>query len=409
MYLRRQGEARPPVVPVGPGVPRALARLGNGIAQPRLAEGFFQPQANQPDNNPAGGEQGAIMGDEVNIHNYNWGNDLFPSFDGTSSRQAATEWLDKLVLQMDLRQMEPDHRPIYFKTKLSGNAWRWLKSLTEDQRGAFDQLTQLFRERFGVQGQNNHELTNELHTRKQLPNENVADYLAAVTSLGERLEVGDQVILHLAITGLKPIYTQKVLEQNPADMENLIRIAKNLETAAKVVGEKDPLSRVQEGMDGINKKLEVMMLTKRPSSDDRRVTFRDDRSQSPFPRDDRARSPYPRDDRRRYENNRSQSAERYTEGRRPSRDGQSYNSGRGAREYSANYGPNYRNEPSRSNEPSRYSEPSRYNNRDRPSRGGGPTQGARSRPFQGNCYGCGTYGHRASDCRRARHPGEENQ
>ena len=105
----------------------------------------------------------------------------------------------------------------------------WLESLTDDVKSDYDRLTAAFERRYETSEMLKYKSAKEIFTGRQGPTETVDDYYSHLCRLGRQIEADPKMLQYAMLNGLHPQIATYVTQQQPADMEALLKAARDAE------------------------------------------------------------------------------------------------------------------------------------------------------------------------------------
>ena len=128
--------------------------------------------------------------------------DLKPDlFAGTSSEDAS-DWLDLFERISKINNWSSELQLKAFPIYLTGIARTWYLTLADDQKTNWDNLKQVFQDRF-TSGPQNWLLSQQLSARKQLSTEPLDKFITDITRLCKCLKLSDEQSTRYFIDGLQ--------------------------------------------------------------------------------------------------------------------------------------------------------------------------------------------------------------
>jgi len=119
------------------------------------------------------------------------------------SNSDADEWLRKFNNYRAYKAYDDAKSLGLFKALLDGGAEIWLESQTNEVTGDLTRLKQVFEERCKSPELLRYKNAREIFARKQLPDENVEDYIGIMRMLGKAMDADDNIVIYSILNGLK--------------------------------------------------------------------------------------------------------------------------------------------------------------------------------------------------------------
>jgi len=126
-----------------------------------------------------------------------------PTFSGASSIDADA-WFRRFLNYAEFRRLEGDDRLPLFRLLLVDAAADWVHGLPEETANSFDEVAELFHERFVSNVASKTANVAALWSRRQRDEEPAEDFINATKRLAAKIPIRDEVLVcHAAIQGLK--------------------------------------------------------------------------------------------------------------------------------------------------------------------------------------------------------------
>ena len=138
----------------------------------------------------------------------------------------ADAWLKHFANYCAYREITAPKKLALFKVLMVGNAALWVKSLPDAIKNDYDQLKSAFERRYETSEMLKYKSAKEIFTRRQGPTETVDDYYSHLSRLGRQIEADPKMLQYAMLNGLRPGIATYVTQQQPADMEALLKAAR---------------------------------------------------------------------------------------------------------------------------------------------------------------------------------------
>ena len=112
--------------------------------------------------------------------------------------------------------------PLFFKDK----ALKWYINLSQEVKGNYLELKAAFLKRYGPDNTMIWQRTTTLFQRKQLVNESAEDFVSDIIASGSDLNIPEEQIRHIIVSGLRPHIRQFVLQKQTETIDELRSAAK---------------------------------------------------------------------------------------------------------------------------------------------------------------------------------------
>ena len=154
------------------------------------------------------------------------------SFAGAANaEQDAEKWLDAFNLYTDFKRLTGNDKLRLFKLMLTEQAAVWLKSVPPHLQQNIDQLMKQFQERYGLSRVDRWRQTANIWSRKQGPQETVADYIAAMQEAATRVDMPEHYLADAIVQGLRPELRLFVLHSKASTIPQILDVARTSEAA----------------------------------------------------------------------------------------------------------------------------------------------------------------------------------
>ena len=151
-------------------------------------------------------------------------------FKGENS--TAMRWLRKFKAYSAALGVKDDKALNIFYMLMEGPAEDWFDSLKEDEKASMKDIYTAFENRYGSLNDIRHpDFLQQFQERTQGPNEAALDYIAAMVAAASHSGLEDNFLKSFIIKGLRPQIRKPVRQQNPATIEELKTVAKQVEAA----------------------------------------------------------------------------------------------------------------------------------------------------------------------------------
>ena len=167
------------------------------------------------------------------------------------SNEDAVRWLAKLEEYFLSTKKENEQKLPIFALLLEDNARDWYDALPIHGRRDFDTLKNSFEERY-VNKLNNWEQAASLFQSKQMPNENILDFISNTRRKALVARVPESQAMQAVLHGMNETYRPFILQHNPQSVEDIIKHAMTLENSrnSKQVSFTQP-EKVQSSQDSL--------------------------------------------------------------------------------------------------------------------------------------------------------------
>ena len=165
-------------------------------------------------------------------------------FAGTSSEDAS-DWLDLFERISKINNWSGELQLEAFPIYLTGIARAWYLTLADDQKTNWDNLKQVFQDRF-TSGPQNWLLSQQLSARKQLSTEPLDKYITDITRLCKRLKLSDEQSTRYFIDGLQRDLKDYVSLAQPTSFQQAETLARMKHTVNQQHGPSDSNSLVDK-------------------------------------------------------------------------------------------------------------------------------------------------------------------
>ena len=145
-------------------------------------------------------------------------------FDGTSHIRAS-QWLDDFNAFGDVKNYNDRQKAGSVRFALGGDAKIWYHTLPEASRQTFDAFTEAFNS-YWVNGPRRPNLglqQRQLTSMYQQAGQSPIDFINAVTSKAQGLDLGDAAVLRVIETGLRPEYLPFLKQARPTKPSDLLQ------------------------------------------------------------------------------------------------------------------------------------------------------------------------------------------
>ena len=234
-----------------------------------------------------------FYGDNENVNNDedSMGEDriLMPNLFSGGSNSDADDWLRKFQNYRAYKGYDDAKALSLFKALLDGGAGIWLESLQDDVKNVLAELVKAFEERYKSPELLHYKNAREIFARKQLPNENVEDYIGIMRKLGKAIKADDKMVIYAILNGLPDHLATYTTRQKPETLDALLEAARTAEMTYVGTAKEPDLSQQMAEMREEMKKLS--------SKWDKVTTATVQASRSPTP--ERGRESYQGSDQRR--------------------------------------------------------------------------------------------------------------
>jgi hypothetical protein len=154
------------------------------------------------------------------------------SFSGAANTEdKAEKWLESFLLYTDFKRMSADDSLRLFKLLLKDQAADWLKSLPDHKKYSFESVTSAFNERYALTRVDRWRQTAEIWSRKQAYKESVDDYVAAMQTAGNRVNMPENYLADAILQGLKPELRLFALHSGADTIPEILKVARVSEAA----------------------------------------------------------------------------------------------------------------------------------------------------------------------------------
>ena len=157
---------------------------------------------------------------------------LMPGLFTGGSNSDADEWLRKFNNYRAYKAYDDAKSLGLFKALLDGGAGIWLESQPNEVTGDLTRLKQAFEERYKspeLLRYKNASFAREIFARKQLPDENVEDYIGIMRKLGKAIDADDKIVIYAILKGLKDHLATYTTRQKPTTLDALLEAARTAE------------------------------------------------------------------------------------------------------------------------------------------------------------------------------------
>lgn len=202
------------------------------------------------------------------------------SFSGHSSEDSRS-FIEKFIAQSELSKWDLDRKLRAFRLALTDIAEIWYRELRPEIRGDWESLLKAYNDRFRNED-DKWILEGALHTRQQLPGENVESYSSAMRRLFSKLNKSDCERLSLYVHGLRPELKSFVMGKNPKTVEEADSAARLFECVGAVNHPKpavtlEAISTIQETVKNLEKQIASMNVSKEHQQSHQQPTWQSDR------------------------------------------------------------------------------------------------------------------------------------
>ena len=138
-------------------------------------------------------------------------------------------WLKQFTYYATMKGLNDVKYIAVFYNRLSPAIQDWVDSIPDAKKDTSVHLQEAFRLRFGPSETAKSFKLRELFTQQQQPTESINSYLDKMSKIAKDLEVTDAFLLKVITSGIHPNLRGQILLQNPQNVEDIRKIARQLE------------------------------------------------------------------------------------------------------------------------------------------------------------------------------------